>query len=191
MLVNRRVLLIVAVTTVATAAGILVYTYIAQILASTAHLTGTGLAIALLAWGLGGSLAAFGSGWLTDRYGANRTLLLAISGLGLSLLGLAYADSPAVVFPLMAIYGAAGWAVATPNNHRLTGVAPTLPSVVISFNSSGTYLGQALGAIAGGLLLAHHSTAITLCASAAPAAGVALCPQIVTTREVRGGATSN
>jgi predicted MFS family arabinose efflux permease len=187
LLVDRRVLLIVAVTMVATASGILVYTYIAQILAGTAHITGTALAIALLAWGVGGSLGAFGSGWLTDRYGANRTLLLAITALGLTLLGLAYAGGPAVVLPLMAVNGAAGWAVATPNNHRLTGLAPTLPSVVISFNSSGIYLGQAVGAVTGGLLLAHHGTAVSLCVIAAAASGLALCLQLVTARGVRGG----
>mgnify|MGYP001321892662 CR=1 FL=1 len=191
LLVNRRVLLIVAVTTVATGSGILVYTYIAQILASTAHLTGTGLALALLVWGVGGTLGTFGSGWLTDRYGANRTLLLAIAGLGLALLGLGYAGNPAVVLPLMAVYGAAGWAVATPNNHRLTALAPTLPSVVISFNSSGIYLGQALGAVTGGLLLAHDSSAITLCVIAAAAAGATLCLQIMSIREIRGGVATS
>jgi predicted MFS family arabinose efflux permease len=191
LLVDRRILLIVAVTTVATGASILVYTYIAQILASTAHLTGTGLAVALLGWGIGGSLGAFGSGWLTDRYGANRTLLLAITGLGLTLLGLGYASSPALVLPLMAVNGAASWAVAAPSNHRLTGLAPTLPSVVISFNSSGIYVGQALGASTGGLLLAHHSTAISHCVIAAAAAGVALCLQILTTRAIRSSVATS
>jgi DHA1 family inner membrane transport protein len=131
LLVDRRALAIVAITTVATAAGILVYTYIAEVLDGVGSLP-----VALLAWGIGGSTGAFGSGWLADRYGADRTLLLAIGGLGLSLLGLAYANS-ATVLPLMALYGAAGWDVATPNNHRLVGLASTLPSVVISFNSSG------------------------------------------------------
>lgn len=76
LLVNRRVLAIVAVMTLASAASIIVYTYIAQILDETAHITGTGLAVALLAWGLGGTAGAFGSGWLTDHYGAQRTLVL-------------------------------------------------------------------------------------------------------------------
>lgn len=61
--------------------------------------------------------------------------------------------SVVVVFVVMAVNGAAAWAVATPNNHRLTALAPALPGVVISLNSSGIYFGQALGAPAGGLLL--------------------------------------
>jgi MFS transporter, DHA1 family, inner membrane transport protein len=105
--------------------------------------------------------------------------------MGLVLLGLGYARSFAVVLPLMVVGGAGSWAVNAPINHRLTGLAPTLPSVVISFNFSGTYLGQALGAIFGGLLLSHHSSATSICVIAA--AGAALCLQMVTAREVPGG----
>ena len=165
LLVNRRVLAIVAVMTLASAASIIVYTYIAQILDETAHITGTGLAVALLAWGLGGTAGAFGSGWLTDHYGAQRTLLAALTVLSATLAALGYAHSTALVLMLMlmALNGAAAWAVATPNNHRLTALVPRLPTVVISYNSSGIYLGQALGSALGGLLLAHGTSASTLC----------------------------
>jgi len=165
LLVSRRVLAIVAVMTLASAASIIVYTYIAQILDETAHITGTGLAVALLAWGLGGPAGAFGSGWLTDHYGAQRTLLAALTVLSATLAALGYAHSTALVLMLMlmALNGAAAWAVATPNNHRLTALVPRLPTVVISYNSSGIYLGQALGSALGGLLLAHGTSASTLC----------------------------
>lgn len=163
LLINRRVLAIVAVMTLASAASIIVYTYIAQILRDTAHITGTRLAIALLAWGIGGTLGAFGSGWLTDRYGPSRMLLLALVVLTATLAALGYAASTVFVLPLMALNGGAAWAVATPNNHRLTALVPHLPSVVISYNSSGIYLGQALGAALGGLLFTHVASATTLC----------------------------
>lgn len=97
-----------------------------------------------------------------------------------------YASSAAIVLPLMAAYGAVGWAVTTPNNHRLTGLAPALPNVVISFNASGTYIGQAFGAIAGGLLLARDAAPATLCLAGAAIAAFALFLQIVTMR-ARGG----
>jgi hypothetical protein len=42
----------------------------------------------------------------------------------------------------MFIGGAASWSINAPLNHRLTGLAPELPTVGISFNSSGTYLGR-------------------------------------------------
>lgn len=64
----------------------------------------------------------------------------------------------------MLLNGTAGWALATPNNHRLTALVPALPAVVISFNSSGPYLGQAIGAALGGVLLTHDVTVRALCA---------------------------
>jgi MFS transporter, DHA1 family, inner membrane transport protein len=184
-LANARILSIISVGTLATGAGILVYTYIALVLASVAHVTGATLTYALLTWGVGASVGAFGSGWLTDRYGPNRTLVLAIAAMAVALLALGYAASAVVVFPLMLIGGAASWSINAPLNHRLTGLAPALPAVVISFNSSGTYLGQAVGALSGGLLLSVHSTATTLCLVGAAGAAITLGVQLVSSTGTR------
>lgn len=42
------------------------------------HAHGTTLGLQLLAWHLGGAIGAFGSGWASDRAGANRTLSVTI-----------------------------------------------------------------------------------------------------------------
>lgn len=153
LLVQPRILTIVCVMMLASAASISVYTYTAEVVDDTAHISGTTLAVVLLMWGVGGAFGSFGSGALTDRYGAARTLVVTIVVLTGTLAALAIATSTPAVIVVMIVNGAAAWAVATPNNHRLTALAPDLPSVVISFNSSGIYLGQALGAGVGGLLL--------------------------------------
>ncbi|MFE9417426.1 MFS transporter [Streptomyces griseofuscus] len=162
-LANRRVVAMVAFMLLASGGSIMVYTYTATVLGQIAHIHGTGLAAALLAWGVGGILGSFGSGWLTDRLGAARTLTVAIALLIVTLAALTVCSSMVFVIVVMVLNGAAGWALATPNNHRLTALAPTLPSVVISFNSSGIYLGQALGAALGGILVDHGITARALC----------------------------
>ncbi|NDK26766.1 MFS transporter [Streptomyces sp. TR1341] len=162
-LANRRVVAMVAFMLLASGGSIMVYTYTATVLGQIAHIHGTGLAAALLAWGVGGIFGSFGSGWLTDRLGAARTLTVAIALLVVTLAALTVCTSMVLVIVVMVLNGAAGWAVATPNNHRLTALAPTLPSVVISFNSSGIYLGQALGAALGGILVDHGVTARALC----------------------------
>ncbi|SCF60232.1 Predicted arabinose efflux permease, MFS family [Streptomyces sp. DconLS] len=162
-LANRRVVAMVAFMLLASGGSIMVYTYTATVLGQIAHIHGTGLAAALLAWGVGGIFGSFGSGWLTDRLGAARTLTVAIALLIVTLAALTVCTSMVFVIVVMVLNGAAGWALATPNNHRLTALAPTLPSVVISFNSSGIYLGQALGAALGGILVDHGSTARALC----------------------------
>ena len=174
LLVRGHVLAIVTTIFLATAGSIMVYTYIAQILEHTAHVRGATLAVALLMWGIGGTAGAFGSGWLTDRHGATRTLSYAIAALAVTLIALPHATSAPVVYAVMLVNGAAGWAMATPNNHRLTALAPAMPSVVISYNSSGIYLGQAAGAALGGLLLTHQASAAALCLTGAALAGAAL-----------------
>ncbi len=180
---NRRVLAIVTVMLLASAASISVYTYIAVVLAHTAHITGTTLAAVLLVWGAGGAVGAFGSGALTDRYGPGTALVLAIITLTVTLAALTVTTSVPVVFVVMAVNGAAAWAVATPNNHRLTALAPALPGVVISLNSSGIYLGQALGAGAGGLLLDHKLTPDLLPLVGAALGVVALTAHLLTLRK--------
>lgn len=160
---DRRVVAMVVFMLLASGAGIMVYTYTASVLGQIAHMHGTALAAALLAWGVGGVIGSFGSGWLTDRLGAERTLTLAVTLLAVTLAALTISTSIPSVIAVMVLNGAAGWAVSTPNNHRLTALVPTLPGVVISFNSSGIYLGQALGAALGGVLTDHDVTARALC----------------------------
>ncbi|PRY36651.1 putative MFS family arabinose efflux permease [Umezawaea tangerina] len=162
-LAHGRVVAIVLFMLLESASSIMVYTYIADVLGSTVEATGTLLAVILLVWGIGGTVGAFGSGRLTDRWGSTRTLLLAIGVLAVTLVLLAVCTSLPAVMVVMALNGAAAWAVATPNNHRLTAFVPHLPSVVISFNSSGIYLGQAIGAALGGYLLSGTVTPQQLC----------------------------
>lgn len=175
-LTNRRVVAMVLFMLLASGASILVYTYTSTVLAQIADVRGTALAAALLAWGLGGIFGSFGSGHLTDRLGAERTLTCAMCLLIVTLVLLTLSTSIVPVIIVMALNGAAGWAISTPNNHRLTELVPTLPSVVISFNSSGIYLGQALGAGLGGLLVDHDVTARALCLTGA---GIAIAAGIV------------
>jgi MFS transporter, DHA1 family, inner membrane transport protein len=169
-----RVLAPVVFMFVTAASSIMVYTYIADILGTTAHATGTTLAIALLLWGVGGTAGTFGSGWLADRWGAERTLVLAMLVLAGCLALLAVVSSTGAVMVVMLVYGAGSWGVPAPNNHRLTALVPEQPTVVISYNSAGTYLGQALGAAVGGILLGHAVGARELCVVGAVGSVLAL-----------------
>jgi predicted MFS family arabinose efflux permease len=175
-LADRRVVTMVPFMLLISGASIMVYTYTATVLGDIAHVHGTELAAALLAWGIGGIFGSFGSGWLTDRLSAGRTLTLAVTLLVVTLAALTISTSLISVIVVMVFNGVAGWAVATPNNHRLTALVPTLPGVVISFNSSGICLGQALGAALGGILLGRDTTARALCLTGV---GIALAAAVV------------
>jgi len=166
-LINGPVAVVVLISTLATASGILFYTYIAEVLGAVAHVRGWQLTAALIIWGAGAAGGAFGSGPLTDRIGPRPMVIIAIACTGASILALIFAGGLGPAAPLLFIGGAAGWAVNTPTNHLVSGLVPAAAPVAISFNSSGTYLGQALGAGLGGALLAGGLPAAGLCVAAA------------------------
>lgn len=153
----------------ASAASISVYTYIAEVVQDSAGISGSPLAYILLAWGIGGSVGSFSSGMITDRYGANRTLLIALGLLLVSFTMLAFASSTLLIFVTVCINGIASWSFAAPNNYRLTRIPGLHASTAISFNSSGIYFGQAVGAMIGGIYLAQRFTPRLL-----PVAGIAI-----------------
>lgn len=185
LMAQRRVLLVVGVTALATGSGIMVYTYIAPILDRTAHVTGSALAIFLLVWGVGGAVGAFGSGWMTERIGAGRTSALSIALLALALLGIAFIPNGAVVLAFAVVGGIGSWGFVAPDNHMLTGMHPKTASVVIAFNSTGTYVGQAVGAAVGGSLIVSGLAAALICVIGAAGLLVAAVLALVASRVTR------
>lgn len=114
---------------------------------------GVRLTAMLAAYGcgaLGGSLA---SGPLTDRIGAQRTLMLAYSTMVGSMV-VAALHGPLGIGLLAALaWGASSWAQTPPQQHRLLALAPTQPAMVIGLNASALYLGVATGTSLGSVLL--------------------------------------
>jgi predicted MFS family arabinose efflux permease len=90
-----------------------------------------------------------------------------IAGGGLALLAyLAFSLSAAlgparampVMLPAILLWGLASWGLITAQQARLVALAPALASVSLSMNSSAIYLGSAMGAAAGALVIANGAT---------------------------------
>src|SRR6185437_3486636 len=94
-----------------------------------------------------------------DLWGARRTV---IWGCGLALLAyLALALGAALeqatmafLLPAILLWGLASWAVTTAQQARLVALAPDLAPVSLSLNSSAIYLGSAVGAATGAIVVA-------------------------------------
>jgi MFS family permease len=67
-------------------------------------------------------------------------------------LGLSYALL--AVLPAILLWGFASWGLITAQQARLVALAPTLAAVSLSLNSSAIYLGSAMGAAVGALVIA-------------------------------------
>ena len=72
---------------------------------------------------------------------------------------LAFSLGPArampVVLPAIPIWSLASWGLITAQQARLVGLAPALTPIILSMNSSAIYLGSAMGAAAGAVVIAN------------------------------------
>ena len=161
-LAGRRDILAVLVTSVLTVASTFsVYTYLGAFIAGVARLGPRTLAPVLLGFGLAGAVGTRLGGIAADRWGARNTVIVSsglvlLAYLALSLgatLGAARAMS--VVLLAIMLWGLASWALITAQQGRLVALAPALASVSLSMNSSAIYLGSAIGAAAGAMVIAN------------------------------------
>ncbi len=164
-LAKRRDILGVLVTSVLTVAGTFtVYTYLGVFMADVAGLGPQALAPVLLGFGLAGAAGSQLGGGAADRWGARSTVIA-----GGSLVLLAYltfslsatlgsARAMPILLVAILLWGLASWGLITAQQARLVALAPDLAPVSLSMNSSAIYLGSAMGAAAGALVLADGAT---------------------------------
>ncbi|MFG2206837.1 MFS transporter [Streptomyces sp. NPDC048638] len=183
---DRTVAPIVTVSFLAAVASLGLYTYLAPVLAAAGGVDR--VAPYLWAWGAGGVLGSVLAGPLVDRTGRARTLVgvvLAVIVAAQALLSaLASAALPGAVVALVA-WGAAGWALQVPQQHRLLALRADRGTVALALNSSALYLGSAVGSALGGLALASGTAAEALPWVAAGVAAAALVLHTATGRRSR------
>lgn len=138
-----------------TTAALMVQTYSSPLLTSLAGLTGTLLSAVLLAYGLAGVAGNVVGGRLADRFGAARSIVLALGTSTLALLLLTPATATAgTALTVFALWGFAAWAMNSPLQNLLLTLAGRHGQLVVALNSSVISLGTGLGALAGGWVLA-------------------------------------
>ena len=165
---NLRHMLAVSFTTVFLGAIYVVYTYLAPLLTVEMGFGRDGIALVLLIFGFGAVVGNLAGGQLTDRIGATRTLLILalsqavlmpwFSALPFPILGL---------IALIALWSVFGWAFMAAQQVRLIALDPKNVSVLLALNAAAIYVGSAVGAFVGGLVIeAHGLTALGWFASA-------------------------
>lgn len=173
-------LLTVTVTLLTGVASLGLYTYMTVILSAgplAAHQM-----LAIWVWGIGGAVGALGIGRLVDRLNPLRLSVIILVGLVCALLGMAQGRTVWIVLTSLFIWGMCGWASLTPQQHVLLQTNPADGATAVAANASANYLGSALGATLGSLLVAAQATPAVLCGSAAAAAALALICQLIRQR---------
>jgi DHA1 family inner membrane transport protein len=158
-----RVLLALSVTVLWTIGGFSVYTYITPLLEKLAPLSPSGLTAMVLVYGIAGVFGNMLGGYAADRMKSSvralqmNLVLLSATLIGFSLLVQASWSGAVVPAILLAVWGVLGWALQAPQQHRLIGMMPNAPTVVLSLNGAVLYVGIALGALIGGIVLLYAS----------------------------------
>ena len=157
LLADGPVLLILLVSLLAAVASLGMYTFIAPLLAWSAHGAAVSSTPFLWAWGVGGIAGSVLVGPWADKVAAPKltAFILLLLALALCALPLAAGWSAWLMLAPIALWGAAGWALQVPQNQQLLAVRARQGdgNLAIALNESALYLGSAIGAATGGLLL--------------------------------------
>lgn len=137
------------------------YSYLATYLAATAGVSGASLSAVLFVWGVAAATGVFSGGSLTDKFGARRVIVPALSVLALafaslsaSALWLAPAQALVPVLGAIVIWGFTAWTFMPAQQTRLIAIGGVAAApVVLSLNASFMYAGFSLGAVFGSLTL--------------------------------------
>ena len=186
LLADGQVLAILLVSLLAAIASLGMYTFIAPLLAWSAQGTAISATPFLWAWGVGGIAGSVLVGPWADKVRPPKLTLfiLLLLALALCALPLAAGWSAWLMLAPIALWGAAGWALQVPQNQQLLAVRARQGdgNLAIALNESALYLGSAIGAAMGGLLLLLNWPMWLLAAGAALVAIAALLLQLPAAR---------
>lgn len=156
-LINLRQLLAISFTTVFLGSIYVIYTYLSPLLTETMGFGRDGIALVLLIFGIGAVVGNIAGGQITDRIGPTRTLLiLALAEASLMPWFSALPLPIAGLIVLTALWAMFGWAFMAAQQVRLISLDPGNVSVLLALNAAAIYLGGALGASIGGVVIENH-----------------------------------
>ena len=156
-LADRHVIGLLSISLLAAIASLGMYTFIAPLVAAHGDLPVTAF---LWVWGVGGVLGSFLIGTLMDRFQGHTLIFAILLLLGVALISLPFLIALDAWFALVpiALWGAVGWALQVPQNNELMKARDRHGdgNLAVALNESALYLGSAMGASIGGLVLALH-----------------------------------
>ncbi|WAM52813.1 MFS transporter [Vreelandella venusta] len=174
---------ILAVSLLGAVASLGMYTFIAPFMTATESGAVRSITGYLWVWGIGGVVGSFLIGSLVDRFIGPVITLAIMLLLSLALIALPVTASthPLLTLLPIAIWGAVGWALQVPQNNEL--IRTRQPhgddNLAVALNESALYLGSAIGAASGGIILALQFPVSTLAIGAGVVAALGAAIQLV------------
>lgn len=186
LLADTHVLVILMVSLLAAIASLGMYTFIAPMLSAPEYGAVRSITPYLWVWGIGGVLGSFLIGPLVDRIsGPLLTFwIMIILAASLFLLPISAATGAWLVMVPIMLWGAVGWALQVPQNNELIKARENQGdgNLAVALNESALYLGSAIGAVVGGLLLLQNLPVWVLAVGAGAIAAVGAVMQLANLR---------
>jgi MFS transporter, DHA1 family, inner membrane transport protein len=157
---NGRLMLAVTFTATIMSAVYIVFTFFGPLIEASAGGNPETRTFYLVLFGLGAVAGNYVGGFLTDRIGPKRTLIVTTTAhIVLMPLFSILPMNPVLFAALVAIWSMFGWAFMAPQQSRLVVIAPGAPALALALNAAMIYVGIAIGSGIGGRLLGWHSLA--------------------------------
>src|ERR1700738_3258283 len=154
---NRRIVLLLLVTTLQMSGQFVVFTFMGPLLAKLTQAGPDAIGLVFAAYGVFGFIGIAIATRIVDSWGAYKTSLLFTTLLLTGVTGWALS---AGIYPLMAcsvaIWGLGFASTNSMQQVRLVGAAPALASASVSLQTSVVYVGEAIGSVIGGVLYARE-----------------------------------
>ncbi|MDF2118983.1 MFS transporter [Roseiarcaceae bacterium H3SJ34-1] len=149
-LADARIALTLATTLLAMTGIFIPYTYFAVVFDRAIGGNAAMIGALLVAWGLAGTLSNLLAGHLIDTMGSRKVLVAMLIALVIDIALTPWTGAHVWSSILaIAIWGACGWGILVPQQHRLVTLAPSIAPVVVGLNTSGTYLGVTMAGVIG------------------------------------------
>lgn len=156
-LTNWRLMLAILFTASFIGAIYVPFAFLAPLIETGMGFGRDGVSTMLILYGLGAVIGNRLGGYLADRIGAFRTLLLlSLTQIPL-VIPMSFLPLPLPVFcAVFLAWSTCGWSFMTAQQSRLISLAPETAPVAMSLNAAAIYLGAAIGTAAGGVILEAH-----------------------------------
>lgn len=149
-LADVRVGLTLATTFLGLTGIFTVYTYFAVAFDRAIGGNAMVLGALLVLWGAAGTFANLASGRLIDRIGSRKVILAMLTVLAIDSALMPWTSRELwTAVPTIVIWGAAGWGLLVPQQHRLVGLAPSIAPVLLGLNTAGSFFGISAAGIVG------------------------------------------
>ncbi|MCY9517748.1 MFS transporter [Paenibacillus apiarius] len=137
------------------------YAYFTPYLQTTFQLSPGATSVVYFLFGLAAVSGGGLGGWLADKWGTSRSMLVIVScfALAMFILPLAAQVSFYVFMAAVMLWSALSWALSPAQQSYLMQTAPETSDIQLSLNSSVLHLGIASGSVVGGIVIEQSSVA--------------------------------